>query len=498
MTPIQKHGAIVAAFGLLSSVLAAGAPAAAVDSGSVLTLDQAISLALEKNQDIKVEAYAPPIARANLLTALGEFDPVFSLGRSYSHSDTPTGISAPVSPTTLDIDNYSIGLTGVLPTGLIYTVGGQTENERGTFNNFAGDFVSFGGINLTQPLLRGFGFAANLVNIRVARANRSISEWQYRQTVIGTVTNVIVIYDQLVLAYKNLQIAQTYRDLGAKLLLQSQQRLKDGSGAQSDVITAEATVASREEAILEAQNTLRNTDGELRELLGEKWFPQGRSLLTVQASPVPIRTVDPAGDYQEALNRRPDYQAARLGITINRANSDAARNGLLPQVNLVGSYGYNGLGSTFAAARQMVATENFPSSSIGLNISIPITNSQARGKARAARLTLEQSEASLKNMEAQIALTITTDAGQIGTTRARVIADQKAYDLAVQALAGEERKLELGTSSTINVITDQTNLATVENSLASARYAESEAVAVYDQDLGMTLARNQITLAEDK
>jgi outer membrane protein TolC len=185
--------------------------------------------------------------------------------------------------------------------------------------------MTFGGVNLTQPLLRGFGLGANLVGFRVARANRSISEWQYRQTLIETVTNAIVTYNALVLAHNNLRIARRYRDLGATLLKENLQRLKAGSGSQNDVVTARAQVAQREEAILLEENAVRSTDNQLRELMGENSFLPDRPLLNVAEPSVPQVTVDPEHDYQEALNRRPDYQAARLGITINRANSAAAR-----------------------------------------------------------------------------------------------------------------------------------------------------------------------------
>jgi len=502
MTCVHKMWDFVGAFFIAAvvsaAVSAADVPAADTHSGPLLSLEEAIRLGLNRNQDIKVESYAPGIARANVLAALGQFDPALNFGRSYSRSFGYPSVPAPLPPTLVETDSYSLVLNGVLPTGLNYTIGGSAENERGPYNQFRADYLTFGGVSLAQPLLRGFGFAANLVNVRVARANRSISEWQYRQTVIDTVTNVILTYNELVLAHDDLRIARRYRELGATLLTESLQRLKAGSGAQGDVITARAQVASREEGILEAENAVRSTDNQLRELLGEKSFPPDQALLTVEAPPVPAVTVDPAGDYQEALNRRPDYQAARLGISINRATTAAARNGVLPQMNLVAGYGYNGLASTFVASRQMVAARDVPSSSIGINLSIPITNAQARGRARAARLTLEQSEASLKDLEAQIALSVANAASQIATARKRVVADRSAYDLATEALAGEEKKLQLGTSTSFNVIQDQTNLATVENSLASARFAESQAAAVYEQQLGLTLVRNHIALAEDK
>jgi outer membrane protein len=497
---VTKHQIVRAALSALVlsvSVSAADAPTAVLDSGHILTLDEAVRLALENNPDIKVEAYAPIIAQANVLSAYGQFDPAINFNRSYSRSFSYPPVPAPLPPLLAELDSYSLTLNGSLPTGLIYSIGGSADNERGPFNNYAGDYLTFGGVNLTQPLLRGFGLSANLVNIRVARANRSISKWQYRQTLIDTVTEVIVTYNQLLLARDNLRIARRYRELGETLLTESQQRLKAGSGAKSDVITARAQVASREEGVLETENTVRSTDNQLRELIGERSFPKGRTLLLVIVPPVPPVNVDPAQDYEQALNLRPDYQAALLGITINRANAAAASNSLLPQLNLVGSYGYNGLASTFAASRQMVSDRNAPSSSIGINVSIPITNAVARGRARAARLTFEQSEAQLRDLEAQIAVAIANSASQIETAHLRVIADQTAYDLANQALVDEEKKLQAGNSSTLAVIQDQQILVGDENSLASARYAEHQAVALYDQQLGTTLSQNHISLADN-
>jgi outer membrane protein TolC len=148
----------------------------------------------------------------------------------------------------------------------------------------------------------------------------------------------------------------------------------------------------------------------------------------------------------------------------------------------------------------MVETEDFPSSSIGVNVSIPITNAAARGTARAARLTLQQAQASLRDMEAGIAVNVANAASQIDTARRRIIADQAADDLANQALKDEENKLTAGEggSSTLSVIQQQQNLVAVDNSLASARAAEVQAVANYDQALGTTLSRYNIALADPK
>jgi outer membrane protein TolC len=170
----------------------------------------------------------------------------------------------------------------------------------------------------------------------------------------------------------------------------------------------------------------------------------------------------------------------------------------LPQLNLVAGYGYNGLDRNFAASRHQVANEDAPSSSIGFNVSIPLTNAQGRGKARAARLTREQAETDLKRLEADIAVSVANAANQIETARQRVVADRAAYDLANQALNDEQKKLQAGSSSTLAVIQAQQILNSGENSVASAVAAHRQAIANYDHALGTTLLRNGITLADPR
>ncbi|HTB80671.1 MAG TPA: TolC family protein [Opitutaceae bacterium] len=489
MTTLRIFAAFILAAGLSRSL-------AAQQPGQLLTLDDAVRLALEKNQNIKVEAYAPKIARANWLTAIGQFDPALTFGRNYTRSYDYPSISKPLPSELVEADHYNLALAGILPTGLNYSVGGSAENVRGPFNNFTDNYSTFGGVTITQPLLRGFGFGANLANVRIAKANRSISEWDYRQTVISTITNVAVTYSNLALAHDELRIAHSSRDLAATLLTENEKRLKIGSMAQSDVITAHTQVAMREEAILVAEHQVRSTENQLRELIGEDSFPPDQPLLVIDPPATPDMTIKPAEDLQKALKYRPDYQAARLGLVIDHANDASARNGLLPQVDFVGSYGYNGLDHNFAVSRHMVSDHENSSYSAGVVVTIPLTFAQGRGRARAARLQMQQDEADLTRFEADIAVNVANAADQIETTRQRVVADRTAYALAKQALDDEVKKLRAGTSSTLSVIQAQQILISVENSMVTALAAQYQAVANYDQQLGTTMLRHNITLAD--
>lgn len=460
-----------------------------------LTLDDAIRLALQRNKNLKVVSYGRGIARANLLAARGQFDPAIVGNRT--GSDTPEQLQIG-SPQLFDYrsDYYSLGLSGQTPIGTTYAAYGSVTNERLSLYGYENNYLTFAGFTITQPLLKGFGFAANLSAVRIAKANRAIQDWAYRKSAIDTVTGVIIAYSNLQLAHDLLDVAHRSQEQAGLLLSANQKEYKVGSISQSDVITARYYAAAQEENILFAERSVRDAQNQLRELIGDETFYNDEPLFALAPAPVPDVTVNLREDLGRALTLRPDYQEARLGIVQNRATEAAALNGLLPQVDFVGGYGYNGVGSTLSASRQMVQDHNNPSYSAGVAVTLPITFAVGRGKYRAAKLTREQSEEALKGLEADIAVAVANAAGQIETTRKRVTSDQAAYDMAKNALAAGEKKKLAGTLTTLELVQQQGFVSSAETSLSYALASQRQAVATYDQVLGTTLESNHVSLAE--
>ena len=478
----------------LMSVVAA--VAAAQDAGPTLSLDDAVRMALQRNKNLKVVSYYRGISRASLLVARGRFDPAFVLNRSAM--DSPEQLNPGVAQVyTFREDTYSAGLGGQTPIGTTYSINAQILNQRYSIYGYGNNYMTYAGFSVTQPLLKGFGFAANLQNVRIAKANRGISDLQYRQSAIDTVTNVVIAYSNLQLAHDVLAAARRSRDAASSLLEANEKQYKVGSISQSDVTTARFNVASQEESILIAERSVRDRQNQLRELIGDDVFLEDEPLFTLVPVQVPEVTVDLRADLTRALALRPDYQQARLGIAKNRAVEAAARNGILPQVDFVGGYGYNGLGSTLSASRQQVEQKDNPSYSAGLQVTIPLTFAVGRGNLRAARLTREQSEEDMKRLEADIAVSVANAAGQIETTRKRVVADRAAYALAKLALEAEEKKKLVGTSTTLAVVQQQQFVSAQEINVSFALANERQAVANYDQQLGTTLDRFHISLASE-
>jgi outer membrane protein TolC len=486
---------------LLSCLVLAGALAAPVTAADPaptpppLPLDDAIRLALEKNPQIKVQEFGRGIARADWLTAVGAFDPALTFRRSYSEDNAASYYGETPFLSMTQVDNYSLTLEGLTPWGLRYSFGSTAQNPRYASDAYVNHFYTSAGVSVTQPLLRGFGFGANLLGVRIAKANRGIADAQFRQAAIDTVTSVINAYSELAYAQQALRIAQRSRELASGLVTENERRFKVGSMSENDVIQARARTATRDEGVLYAEQGVRDATNRLRQLIGEKEFqiaPQTLAIdteLALAESPIDLHA-----DLKQAYDNRPDYQQARLTIQKARANRSAARNALLPEVDFVGTYGYNGLSPDFAASRRMVENYDNRNYSAGVVVRVPITFAEGRGRARSAKLSLRQAEADLIRLEQDIAVSIASAAGQIETTRKRVAANRAAYELAKQALDDELKKLRAGTSNTFFVLQLQGELAGVENSLYRSIADQHRAQANYDRELGRTLAVHNITL----
>lgn len=505
MTPASAFRRRLLLVPALLLALAPAVPAAppAAPAGSELTLEDAIRLALSNNRAIKVDAYARSIARANLLAAYGGFDPTINFSRSYNEYYNPSLPSADngfLPPATLvQSDQYNLSLNGTTPWGTIWSIGGTSTNQRGTYNAFTDNYLTTGGVTVTQPLLRGFGFGGNsaTLGVRVAKANRAMSDWQFRQTVIDTVTQVVVAYSNLLAAHENLRAARRVRDGAAQLVVENEKRFKVGSVSENDVTSARAQAALYEQGVLQAEEGVRESDNRVRQLMGEATFTNEGPLLTIALPPTPHLTIDPAKDLQTAYELRPDYQQTRLGIKKDRYNEAYARNQVLPQVNFVGSYGYTGLDQNFAASRRMVWNGDNRAYSAGVEVSIPILFAGSRGRARAARLQRQQDEARLQELKETIAVDVANAAGQLETARKSATAARNAQKLNETLLQAELKRLRAGTGSTFSVLYQQQQLATADRQYAGALANQWAAIANYERTIGTTLEAYDIKLNKD-
>jgi len=117
-------------------------------------------------------------------------------------------------------------------------------------------------LKLTQNLLQGFGFVPNTRFIRIAKNNREISDVAFRLQIITTVDQIENLYWDLVYAYENVRVQQEALTFAERTLADNKTQVQFGTLPPIQVVSAQSTVSTDQQNLILAQTNL-----ELQELL---------------------------------------------------------------------------------------------------------------------------------------------------------------------------------------------------------------------------------------
>jgi outer membrane protein TolC len=449
-----------------------------------LSLDEAVARALENNADIAVERFNPELGIQDVRGAEGYYDPFLFATLTKSSTDTKgTNLFSGGATVNTKTDLWNFGVQQAIQTGANLSVGfnnnkRDTNNVFSTFNPVFNSNLSF---NLTQPLLKNFGIDAPRLNLKIAKKSREITDVQFRQTIINTVAVVKGYYYELLYAIDNLAAAQKNLDLAKKLLEENEIRVKVGTMAPLDVVTAQSEVASREEGVIVAENALAEADDNLKRVI----FPQNDPMMwstrlaptdRPSAEPMPV---DINAAVRNAIENRTDMVSARKALEQRDYALSYRRNQLRPQLDLIATYGGSGADGTqvrdaegnplpaplpggYGDAVSEVFGFDFPTWTVGVNVSYAIPNRSAKANAATAQLEKDQALASYRRLELQVAAEVRTAARGVESGFKRVASSQAARRLAAERLDAEEKKFAAGMSTNFFVTQAQRDLAEAE------------------------------------
>jgi outer membrane protein TolC len=461
-----------------------------------LSLDETVKRALENNNDIAVEKYNPELSEENIRLYRGYYDPLLTSTINERKQSSPSTSAFAGAPNSVDNNTttYNFGAAQLLRTGGSARI--DFTNNRGStnsvFSTFNPSFNSGLNASLSQPFLRNFAIDSNRLQLKVAKKNREISDVQFQQTVTNTVATVKDRYYDLLYAIDNLEAQRKSLELAQKLLDENQIRVKVGTMAPLDVVSAQSEVASREEGVIVAEAALLDAEDAIKSAIFPKNDPSVWALRIVPtdhptAEPV---VVDVAAATRKALDARTDMVAARKGLENAETNVKYASNQRLPDLSLVAAYGTVGVGGTiiqrngfggpiistvpggYGDALSSVFGRDFPTWTLGINFTYPIFNRQAEATAARAQITREQTQTSLRRLEMQVASEVRSAGRALETNYKRVESTRAARVLAEQRLDAEQKKFAAGMSTNFAVTQAQRDLAL-------AAVAELRAVADY-------------------
>jgi outer membrane protein TolC len=339
----------------------------------MLSLQDAISLALENNLAIDVERYTPWLDEVGLLRAksgsngLVPFDPTLTSNLNLMDSVTPlnnplfagvipTAASTPTAQTPVayvqHIGNVNVQYNQYFPTGTQFQAGmtnNRTSTNFGFFNLYNPYLQSALTLTITQPLLRGFGTLPNTRLIIEAKRTIKVGLSQLEQQVMATTTQVSNDYWELVYARENVKVQEAAVGVSQRLYEENSRRLQIGTLSSLDVLTAQSQAASDRQALVQAQSVqLQDETTVLNDITKN---PLDGPLLGAEIIPTTAISTPETGEnariedaVREAWQKRPELKQAALNLENAGTDVKATKNELRPSVNIFGEYIASGLG----------------------------------------------------------------------------------------------------------------------------------------------------------
>ena len=514
-----------------------------------LGLREALSMALANNKDIEVARENVRIAEFDLRGAQGLYDPRLNFSSYYERIENPIAsfLSGGQNGSTTQSDYVgNVRLEGQSP-----ALGGNYRldfsSTRLTTNN---QFVALNpqyptslSFSYTQPLWRGLKIDNNRRQIAIARKNLSLTDAQFRQRAIDTITNVQRAYWDLVFALRSLQVQRDAVTVAQTQLTHNKRLVQEGTLAPIDIVASEAQISTYEQGVFSALEDVSRAENNLKNLIAENKSSPIWAESIVPSDPVDLEVpgISLPDALQTAMENRPELQQATVVKEINEIDQRFYKNQTKPAVDLVGTYGLNGLAGAVSTAgvnpftasslqvRQRVdelsavlgleplpvvppqtfspdllggygqsiqnlLANRYSNFRVGVQISLPLRNRTAEAQLGRSLVEGERIATQREQLEQAIQVDVRNALQSMRSAEARLRAAVATREANEQQFASEQRKLDVGQSTTFLVLERQTALTTARGLELKAQTDLNKAIADLQRATGNALSVHSIVV----
>lgn len=361
-------------------------------AGSPLLLRDAVKLGLANATSVRAAEASYMAAKGAARREAGYFDPEIFFSFNHINQDQPTASffsGASVLSTTESNARGGVRINLPIGTSIEASLNTVKLETNSAFAFLNPQYNAFGTLSLRQPLLRGFFISGNK---NAARADRELeaAKARYDQESLATSSQVEGAYWDLYAAERDYAVQRLTRDRADAFLKETETRARTGLIGPNQVANARTFLAEQEILLLDREEALDGVSDALSSLIGQRPDASAPRYLTADTPPDDFPLEDVELLVQRALRDNLTIQAARADVEAVRTLSRAASWEALPQVDFIGSLGGNGLagtaqsvifgndtltttrGGTYGDAVSDAVKRNFPTWSVGVEVSIPI------------------------------------------------------------------------------------------------------------------------------
>jgi len=514
-----------------------------------LSLREALALALENNKDIEVARQNVRIAEFDLHGAQGAYDPRFTTQSFYERVESPISsfLAGGQNGSTITTDYTTTArLEGQTP-----KLGGSYHldfssvklNTNNSFTVLNPQYPTALAFSYTQPLWRGLRIDQTRRQIEIARKNLSLSDAQFRQHAIDTITNVQRAYWDLVFALRSLQVQRDAVAVARTQLEHNQRLVNEGQLAPIDVVAAEAQISTYEQRVFGALEDVSRAENNLKNMIAkdqkaELW---SESIVPTDSVELAAPEISLPDALKTAMENRPELQQFNVLKDINQIDQRYFKDQTKPQIDLVGTYGVTGLAGSvssnivnpltqssvllrqrvdelstiagldplpvippqqfsqdllggYGQSLQNLLANRYGTARVGVQISLPLRNRTAEANLGRALVEGERIGTQRQQLEQTIQVDVRNALQSVRSSEARLRAATSTREANEKQFASEQRKLDAGQSTTFLVLERQTELTEARGLELKAQTDLNKAIADLQRATGNALNVNSIVV----
>ncbi|MDE0585786.1 MAG: TolC family protein [Planctomycetota bacterium] len=431
-----------------------------------LSLEDAIRLSQDNGSQVAQASLQAMISKGAITSADGDFDPVLFSSLNYDFNESASsGFFSSYGDTTSRSYSATQGIRSNLRSG------GNLElrlNEGYDSESFLTDTQSNTSMSLsfTQPLLRGAFSMVATANERKAYIAHDSDLLSLTQVGVDSVQSVVDAYWNLSFARADLEVKKQSLVLAENLRDITIAKYDVGAVAKVEVTQTRADIASRQDAVLIAQNSVDTNHDALRRLIStfdnqDDW--QINFNLVSASPPATAVTNDWQDLWNNALENRGDIQKLQLDVDSAQIDFEVAQSNMSPKLDFIATGTYSAQDHQVGSSLDRLLDHDYPGYTLGFVFELPISNSSYVGAKIQAKNRLLLAKRILRDQGADLAQQVRQALHNVNYYSERVAVTAHASNMAQLKLESEQLRLREGASTNYQVLQFQADLAVAQS-----------------------------------
>jgi Outer membrane protein len=336
--------------------------------------------------------------------------------------------------------------------------------QPGTFPGITRSFIGpFNNFDARARLVQNILDLSAIRNYQSSLKGERIAEFQQQLAREQVSEATAITYLEALRSDRDVAAALANVDLATALFQLAQDQHTAGVATGVDVTRAETRLAQERVGLAQAQTVSEQARLDLQRVIG---VPLGSPLLLTDAlafTPEQLPQTDTA--VSDALSHRAEVLISEMQVSMLSLERKAVKGELLPSLQFVGDYGVSGITPTDTA---------LPTRRVAVQLNVPVFNGGLTlGRLTVATSREHEAQLQLGSVRGQVEQDVRLALSTLRTSVERVRAADQSFQLAQRELEMSRDRFRAGVGDNLEVVNAQT-------SLANARAAQVEALAIYN------------------